>query len=77
MASFKGKVFAGTGGASGIGLETVRLLITRKASVPVCDIQEKALQELADSYKSQDVVYVQKVDVRNRKEVEDWIAKTV
>ncbi|KAI0545925.1 3-alpha--hydroxysteroid dehydrogenase [Xylaria curta] len=78
MTKFQGKVVAVTGGASGIGLETVRLLIGRGASVSVCDIQETALQELTESFQSQkDVLYVQKVDVRNRKEVEDWVRRTV
>ncbi|KAF4967333.1 hypothetical protein FSARC_5099 [Fusarium sarcochroum] len=74
----KGKAFAITESASGIGLETVHLLISRGASVSVCDIQDEALEKLSESYRSQKgTMHVQRVDVRNRKEVEDWMKKTV
>ncbi|KAL6822583.1 3-alpha--hydroxysteroid dehydrogenase [Trichoderma sp. SZMC 28015] len=78
MANLDGKVFAVTGGASGIGRETALLLIRRGAIVSVCDIHEANLKQLEhDLQDQQHRLYSQRVDVRNRREVEDWIQETV
>lgn len=46
--SFKDKVVLVTGGASGIGLETVKMFATSNATVVVADYNEKLL---IDAYK--------------------------
>lgn len=76
--SFSGKVVVVTGGASGIGLATVKLLAAEGAKVSTCDLQQKALDEVkADVAKSGHDILVTALDVRDRKAVEDWIKKTV
>ncbi|KAI8652729.1 hypothetical protein NCS57_01337900 [Fusarium keratoplasticum] len=85
--SLNKKVYAATGGASAIGLATAELLLSRGASVSLCDIQAASLERVAtitiktpisDSTKTQDApLYSQKVDVRSRKQVEDWMSKTI
>lgn len=78
MPSFTGKVYAITGGASGIGLETARLLLQRGGCVSICDIQEEALSHLQTTLScNPDSFLAQRVDVRNRKSVESWIRNTL
>lgn len=78
MASFKGKVIAITGGASGIGLETSKLLTSRGAKVSIADVQEGSLQEAATTIRSAGGdVLTYKLDVRDRKQVDSWIEATV
>ncbi len=82
MALLRNKVFAITGGASGIGLELAKLLSTRGAAVSIADVQEDALhtaaatiQQLASgSWKPP--VLIRKVDVRSTEEVDAWIKQT-
>lgn len=78
MASFTGKVIAITGGASGIGLETAKLLSSRGAKLSIADVQEGALQEAATAIRSAGgEVFTFKLDVRDRKQVDTWIDRTV
>lgn len=78
MSSFEGKVIALTGGASGIGLATARILATRGAKLSIADIQAERLAEVATELKDKGAsVIVRKVDVRNREEVENWIDDTI
>ncbi|TGO45748.1 hypothetical protein BOTNAR_0642g00040 [Botryotinia narcissicola] len=76
---FTNKVIALTGSASGIGLETAKLLASRGARLSLADIQEDKLKELQAQLESEyhlDVI-VTKVDVRKFEEVEAWVSKTM
>ncbi|KAJ4374727.1 hypothetical protein N0V83_001802 [Neocucurbitaria cava] len=76
--SIKDKVIVITGAASGMGLETARLFASKGAKLSLADVQEKPLKDLeAELQQSGTQVYVQVVDVSNRKNVDDWIAATV
>ncbi|KAH6955728.1 hypothetical protein BKA56DRAFT_440218, partial [Ilyonectria sp. MPI-CAGE-AT-0026] len=67
-----------TGAASGIGQATAELLASQGAKLSLCDVQEKALEELvAKLTKSGADVIGTVVDVRRRNEVEQWIHKSV
>lgn len=44
-----GKVFIVTGAASGMGLSTAQVLLERGASLGICDINQKMLQQYLDS----------------------------
>ena len=79
MSSFQGRVIAITGGASGIGLATARLLASRQAQLSLADVQqenlEKASKEISQNFNIQPFTYV--LDVRNPTGVEEWITQTV
>ena len=76
--NFAGKVIAITGGASGIGLETSKMLASRGAFVCLADLQEPALTanvkdiEAAGGKASSAVV-----NVRDQKAVKSWISGIV
>jgi NAD(P)-dependent dehydrogenase (short-subunit alcohol dehydrogenase family) len=73
-----GKVIVITGAASGIGLETAKLLASKGAKVSLADVQEKALdQVVADIKAAGGEAFGTIVDIRKRDQVEDWIKKTV
>lgn len=77
--SLKGKVFALTGAASGIGLATAHLLASRGASLSLADMQESTLRTVASEITSQYSVEVLPfaLDVRRASDVDAWIAATV
>lgn len=70
----QGKIIAITGGASGIGLATAKLVATRGATICIADWDLKALEVVDAHFKPHDIPYsVSKVDVTKRSEVETWI----
>ncbi|KAJ9142671.1 Levodione reductase [Pleurostoma richardsiae] len=72
--SLEGKVFAITGGASGIGLATAKTISKRGATVCLADVDQMALEEAEAYFSSQNLPFsITKVDVSKREEVDSWI----
>ena len=70
----EGKVIALTGGASGIGLASAKLLSSRGAKVCIADVDPHALEVASAHFSVLDVPYmISKVDVTQRAEVESWL----
>ncbi|MED6205818.1 hypothetical protein PIB30_021286 [Stylosanthes scabra] len=70
----EGKVAIVTGGASGIGAETVRLFVENGASVVVADVQDELGHHLATSIGLVDKVSYCHCDIRDEKQVEETVA---
>ncbi|KAL7919797.1 hypothetical protein ACQKWADRAFT_300447 [Trichoderma austrokoningii] len=76
--ALKGKVFAITGGASGIGLATAQILSRRGATVCIADVDTEAIKAAEVYFTSLEVPHmVTRVDVSKRKEVDAWIESIV
>lgn len=76
--NFEGKVIALTGGASGIGLETAKMLAARGATVCIADLQEAGLAAaVKDIEAAGGKVSSTVLNVRDRKAVESWIESIV
>lgn len=76
--SLQGKVFAITGGASGIGLATAKMLSRRGATVCMADIDPTAMDDANAYFSALSVPFlVTKVDVSKRPEVDSWIEHVV
>ncbi|KAL4898371.1 putative oxidoreductase [Aspergillus ambiguus] len=77
--SIKNKVIALTGGASGIGLATAKLLAARGAKISIADLNselDKAAESVVSDTGNRNV-FGTKVDVRDAKSVESWVERTV
>lgn len=69
-----GKVYAITGGASGIGLATAQVLSRRGATVCIADVDPEAMKAAEAYFSSLGVPHtITRVDVSKRKEVDAWI----
>ncbi|KAH6975538.1 hypothetical protein BKA56DRAFT_634120 [Ilyonectria sp. MPI-CAGE-AT-0026] len=76
--SLQGKVYAITGGASGIGLATAKILSRRDAIVCVADIDTAAMEFTTSYFTEQKVPFtVTRVDVSQRDQVEGWLDSIV
>ncbi|MBY0215053.1 MULTISPECIES: SDR family NAD(P)-dependent oxidoreductase [Paenibacillus] len=79
MTNLKDKVAIITGGASGIGLATVKAFLDKGSKVVIADYNEEhgkaAEQELKQTY-SDNVVFI-KVNVADEKQVENLVTETV
>ncbi|KAF4989546.1 hypothetical protein FGRMN_9052 [Fusarium graminum] len=76
--SLKGKVYAITGGASGIGLATAKVLAQRGATVSIADVDGDAMSSATAYFKENGAkALVSRVDVSQRSEVEGWLDVTV
>ncbi|KAK2602670.1 hypothetical protein N8I77_009184 [Diaporthe amygdali] len=74
----EGKVFAITGGASGIGLATAQNLARKGAIVCIADLDQSALDSAGSLFTSQKRSFkTSKVDVSKRTDVEAWLESIV
>ena len=75
----RGKVFALTGGASGIGLATAQILHARGASIAIADVDQAALDDAERLLqpKGEDRLMLTQLDVTKRASVDSWIASVV
>jgi len=74
----KESVIAITGGASGIGLATAKILHSKGAALSIADISTEALDRAKQEFEGRDndIMY-SKVDISKRLEVDAWIKNTV
>ncbi len=76
--SLSGKVYAVTGGASGIGLATAKIISERGGIACISDIDTRALAEAEAHFKEVNATHlITKVDVSQRDEVDAWIDSIV
>lgn len=69
-----GKVFAVTGGASGIGFATAQIVSKRGATVCIADVDPDAMKRAESYFQPLNVPFsITRVDISKREEVESWI----
>jgi len=73
--SFKGKVVIITGAGSGIGRATAKKLHSLGASLALCDISGKGLQETCELCDNESFTMI--VDVSNSDQINDFVSQTV
>lgn len=74
----EGKVFAITGGASGIGLAVAKQLRAQGAKLSICDVNTKSLEEAAAQLGGVgDNLITTTVDVREDAAVNEWVETTM
>lgn len=74
----EGKVIVVTGAASGIGLETAKLLASKSCRLSLADVQEGPLKKAVSDITSAGGTAIGKVvDIRKRDQVDAWIKETV
>lgn len=78
MTSLAGKVYVVTGAASGMGLATARLLLSRGASLGLCDLSTDALSKFTSQIdaKQQQRVLAGTVNVSERESVQSFLHRT-
>lgn len=76
--SVSGKVYIITGGASGIGLSTAKLLLSRGAQLALCDVNQTGLSDFLDGIHDSDriKVLVLQVDITDRAAVRSFVSAT-
>lgn len=73
-----GRVYGITGGCSGIGLATAKILSSRGATVCLADIDAQAMKEATAHFSALNVPFsVDRVDISKRKEVDAWVESIV
>ncbi|KAI1097456.1 NAD(P)-binding protein [Jackrogersella minutella] len=78
MTTLEGKIFAITGGASGIGFATAQILSSRGGAVCIADVDPIAMSKAEEYFTNQNASFtVTKVDVSKRDEVDSWIDSIV
>jgi NAD(P)-dependent dehydrogenase (short-subunit alcohol dehydrogenase family) len=76
--SFAGKVYAVTGGCSGIGLATAQILSEKGAIVCIADRDPEAIEKTRAYFTEKDAKFtITNVDVSVRDQVESWISGIV
>ncbi|KAI0200993.1 short-chain dehydrogenase [Astrocystis sublimbata] len=72
--ALEGKVIAVTGGASGIGFATAKIISDRGATVCIADVDPDAINRAENYFQPLNVPFrITKVDISARAEVESWI----
>lgn len=78
MARFENKVIAITGAGSGIGLELAKVLAGQGATLSLADNRIDALEAAGNLIGQTGCAYLTTVvDVQKRRDVEEWIRRTI